>query len=371
MKNITYITYQSFPAETANSLQTISNIKYLVKNNAKVHLIFPIREKTSEANIEVIKNYYSIEEDFKVTGFKHFLPFGRIKLLEGFFFHVSHFLWSYFVVSFKIRKTSDRIFMTRSDWILYFLARQNKIVLFECHQVSRVRTFVLNKVKKQENVKIIFLNKNLQTFYGMNDKNSSILHNGVDSDMFNKKNYEMNSDKKEIIFVGNLKRFNKERGVEFLIDSFLNSDFLKKHILSIVGGPNAEAEKIRNKISSLNLGDNIKVTGRVHRSEIPNIYKNAKLGILINSSSNLHSYEYTSPLKYFEYIYSGLRVVAVDFPSHRVLPGNENIIFFEENNNLSFEKAIKKALELPANIDQSMNDISLDNRAMKILNLII
>jgi len=100
MKSITYITYQSFPAETANSLQTISNIKYLVKNNAEVHLIFPIREKSSNANIDVIKNYYSIKENFKVTGYRHYLPFGRIKVFEGFFFNISHFLWSLFVVSF-------------------------------------------------------------------------------------------------------------------------------------------------------------------------------------------------------------------------------------------------------------------------------
>ena len=169
MKSITYITYQSFPAETANSLQTISNIKYLVKNNAEVHLIFPIREKSSNANIDVIKNYYSIKENFKVTGYRHYLPFGRIKVFEEFFFNISHFLWSLFVVSFKIKKTSNQTFITRSDWVLYFLARQNRVVLFECHQVSRVRTFVLNKVKKLKNVKIVFLNKNLQTFYGMNN----------------------------------------------------------------------------------------------------------------------------------------------------------------------------------------------------------
>ena len=94
-EEICYLTYQSFPAETANSLQTISNIKYLVKNGVDVELIFPLREKKSNASIEKIKAHYSIKEDFKVTGMKHFLPFGRVKIFEGFFFHISHFLWSF------------------------------------------------------------------------------------------------------------------------------------------------------------------------------------------------------------------------------------------------------------------------------------
>ena len=51
IKNIIYITYQSFPANTANSLQTISNIKYFIKNGVDVNLVFPLREKKSSANL--------------------------------------------------------------------------------------------------------------------------------------------------------------------------------------------------------------------------------------------------------------------------------------------------------------------------------
>ena len=43
-KSLKYVTYQTFPAKTANSLQTISNIKYLINNNVNVELYFPLRE---------------------------------------------------------------------------------------------------------------------------------------------------------------------------------------------------------------------------------------------------------------------------------------------------------------------------------------
>ena len=54
---ITYITYQTFPANTANSLQTISNIKYIIKNGVKVELIFPLRSKESSNSLEEINKH--------------------------------------------------------------------------------------------------------------------------------------------------------------------------------------------------------------------------------------------------------------------------------------------------------------------------
>ena len=369
-QEICYLTYQSFPADTANSLQTISNIKYLVKNGLDIELIFPLREKSSNASVNKIKEHYSIKEDFRVTGIKHFLPFGRIKIFESFFFHISHFLWSFFVVMFKIKKDDEKKFITRSDWILYFLARKGCDILFECHQTSKVRTFIINSTKNFRNVKFIFLNEHLQNYYNMNANNSQVLHNGVDTEMFSSSISKLDSKREGLIFVGNLRRFNESRGIDFIIDAFKASKFLQDHKLSIIGGPDKEAQKLRVKIRELSLQESITVTGRLRRSEIGEVYANSNIGILVNSSSNLHSYQYTSPLKYFEYLYMGLKVIGVDFPSHRVLPRNSEINFFKENDISSFETAVKQALEKnqPEGIDRE--DLSLNTRAKKIINLL-
>ena len=369
-KEICYLTYQSFPAETANSLQTISNIKYLVKNGVDVELIFPLREKSSDESVEIIKKHYSTGEDFKVTGVKHFLPFGRINILEGLFFHISHFLWSYFVVTFKIKKTDKRNFITRSDWILYFLARKGYKVLFECHQTSKVRTIIINKSKNFPNVRFIFLNEHLRNYYNMNEDSSQVLHNGVDTEIFSNSISKLDSKREGLIFVGNLRRFNESRGIDFIIDAFKASKFLQDHKLSIIGGPDQEAEKLRAKITELNLQESITVTGRLGRSEVGEVYVNSNIGILVNSSSNQHSYRYTSPLKYFEYLYMGLKVIGVDFPSHRALPRNSEINFFQENDVLSFETAVKQALEKNQPVDINREDLSLNTRAKKIISLL-
>ena len=58
MKNkLFYITYQSFPADTANSIQTISNLKYFSKNNYDVSLFFPLRERNSSDDFKIIDSF--------------------------------------------------------------------------------------------------------------------------------------------------------------------------------------------------------------------------------------------------------------------------------------------------------------------------
>ena len=76
-------------------------------------------------------------------------------------------------------------FFTRSDWVAYFLAKKNLKVAFECHQTSKVRNYIIKKIKNYVNVKLIFLNENLSKFY-KNPLNSLIAHNGVDSEIFDK-----------------------------------------------------------------------------------------------------------------------------------------------------------------------------------------
>ena len=67
MSKICYLTYQSFPSVKANTIQTISNLKYFVRNGYDVELIFPLREKNSSDKLEDLQKFYSFNEDIKIT----------------------------------------------------------------------------------------------------------------------------------------------------------------------------------------------------------------------------------------------------------------------------------------------------------------
>ena len=147
---LNYITYQSFPAQTANSLQSITMIKYFIKNGFDVKLIFPNRDKNSKSNLTLLKNFYSINDNFEVEMTKHLLPFGRLNFLNKMFFHFSHLLWSFFIT----RKITDKteLYFTRSDWVYYFLNKKGFKVIFEIHQFSKVRQFVLKNSRANNSI---------------------------------------------------------------------------------------------------------------------------------------------------------------------------------------------------------------------------
>ena len=363
-KVINYISYQSFPAETANSLQTISNLKYLKKNNYEVRLFFPLREKNSSDDLKIIQEFYLFNQEITISGVKHPYPFGKSKYFNKLLFHISHYLWAKSTAKkFNEDKYKNDFFLTRSDWILFFLAKKNYKIIFECHQYSKVRKYVFKKVASKDNVKIIFLNKFIKKEFNRVDTENTLIPTGVDLEIFNTPEVDIR-DSKKISFVGNLLRFGKERSLDTVIKAF-SSPKLKDYQLNIVGGPDSEAMKIRKLLSEKNIL-NIKVTGRLNRKEVVRELLSSSVGLLINAP-NKHSKYFTSPLKYFEYLAASLRVVAVDFPSHRVLPNQENIFYFD-NNEDSLIKSVKEACSSDFK-EIDLEEISLDNRAKKIIEL--
>ena len=361
---LNYVTYQTFPAKTANSLQTITNIKYLIRNGIKVRLYFPMREKESSDNLPEIQNFYQIKESFEVFGLKHELPHGRVKIFKKYAFQISHYMWAKKTIKdYFHNKTEDYIF-TRSDWIAFFAAKKGNKVIFECHQRSKTRDFVINRIGKLQNVTIIFLNENLRDSYPDISK-SIVLHNGVDHELFDTQNLDK---KKSIVFVGSLSRFNSSRGLPDFIKTYSDEKLYKNYNLEIVGGNLEEIKKLENLVNNLEITNYVTFHGYLQRKNAIDIISKCSIGLLINSDENQHSTKYTSPLKYFEYLYGGLFVIASDYPSHRTLPFNKMISFF----NLKDKNSLSNAIRNLPNIDLEKNylrEITVDKRVKKIIEL--
>ena len=366
MNDLKYITYQTFPSKKANTIQTIDNLKYL-KKYFNVELIFPLRESFSSSNIEDLKEFYGDISGIKFTGTEHKLPFGKFAYFEKYLFLFSHFLWSRKNVK-KFIEPGDykKFFFTRSEWVFYFLSKKGFNVIFECHQFSKVRKLILDKSIKYPNSKILFLNENLLRDANIPKEHSNklmVLHNGVDEKLFRKK---VKKNKNEIVFAGNLKRFDNDRNLKFIIDSFKNFKLSENFTLKIVGADIEEGKELESYIKSLNLDTIAKVVERQNRENTIRILESAEIGLLINSSENEHSFKYTSPLKYFEYLYSQLKILAIDFPAHRQLPFANNIQMFEEGDSEGFQASLENSLSInPISIDE-LDAITLENRANKI-----
>jgi hypothetical protein len=90
---------------------------------------------------------------------------------------------------------------------------------------------------------------------------------------------------------------------------------------------------------------------------------------LLTNAPTEDSKLHTSPLKFFEYIKSGLKVLAVDFPAHRELPFANDIKLFIENDKDDFtHKFIELSNESKPNY-VNLDEFSYKSRVSRVLNL--
>jgi len=364
---IYYLTYQDFPAYTANSQQTISTCKYLAKNDITIKLIFPLRSLNSSADLNNIFDFYNFKEKlFTVMG----LPFhGKFqsRYFKKFNYLYKHILWSYYAVNTILSKDNlPDAFITRSDWIFYFLSRKNLNVTYECHKLTKLRKFLMAKSIKYKNSKIIFLNNKLMFDSGIKNfnKNKILIQNGGYDEEFFQKKYKKNHN--SVIFTGNLYRLGKERNLKFVIEAFQDKR-LKDFNLKIIGGSKVDLIKFNNEFSDVK---NVTFKNYLPKNLLAIELGLSEIGLLINDN-NYHSMHHTDPLKYYEYIASELKIIATDFPSHREFEKNSNIVFFDHNNSESFINALLKISENNFLLDENIQITTQDQRVKNIISFIL
>ena len=362
---LNYITYQGIPSNTAHGIHTFSLIKYFVKNGIDIKLIFPLREKNATADLKILQNHYEIEEDFKIHATKHYLPFGRIKLFNKYSYLLSHFLWSYYITR-KYNKNSSEIVFTLSDWVFYFLSKKNINVTYECHDLTSIRKKLIKKSILSNNSKLICTNKFiLEDLALKKDKNIVVLENGYDHKIFTTKEKKENPIR--LLFSGNLERFGTSRGIEKIIENFIKLDFEKKVELHIFGGPESAVENLKRNFND----ENLFIYGHLKRSKLSEELAISHLGLLTNVKST-HSQRHTSPLKYYEYLGSGLKVLATEAPAHRSLPYQNLLYFFDLENINSFEKAINLAIgEISKKENINFEKLTIDYRIKQIIEFML
>ncbi len=365
LNKLTYITYQVFPNEKANTIQTIRMLESMSELGIDAQLIFPDRGKF-EKSIEVIEKFYEIRNNFKIIKFPHKLPFNKIYMnkLEKFNFLISSLIWSFKTIKkYSKSLTNKELIMTRTHWVLYFASSFKNLVIYECHKFSKIDNFIFKKLSEKNNVIIIFSNKTLQQDFKLSNrllKNSIVLESAFDEKMFSETGVKR--EKNKILFVGNLLRFDKSRNLEFLINAF-HDNRLRDFKLTIVGGPDKVVHDLQDSLAS-----NTKMIGRCFQKEAINQIMSSEIGLLINESKDSHSLKHTSPIKYYEYLRGGLKVLAVDFPSHRNLPMGQNNFYFNENNTEDFIEKLLTASKAKYVYNSNLKDYSYMARLKKLLN---
>ena len=96
------------------------------------------------------------------------------------------------------------------------------------------------------------------------------------------------------------------------------------------------------KAKKMNI-DNIRFIGQVLPSEVPNYLNSSDILLLPSSAKSKKSREYTSAMKLFEYLASGIPIIASNIPSNtEILTGDKNCILFNPDDSDSLVREIKK-----------------------------
>jgi glycosyltransferase involved in cell wall biosynthesis len=120
--------------------------------------------------------------------------------------------------------------------------------------------------------------------------------------------------KEEICYVGGI---TKIRGIVELVDVLTHLDNIK---LNLAGSYSPET--LREELSLMQGWQNVNEFGQVNRQQIVSILNSSKIGVV-----TLHpqeNYVDSLPIKMFEYMYSGLPVIASNFPLwERIISENQ------------------------------------------------
>lgn len=375
--DIIYIANARIPTQKAHGFQIMKMCEKFALQKAKVNLILPTRINDIKASPF---DYYKINKVFSVKKVFAFDPRFLLKFPAGFYikFQGLFFIISlFFALIFKKNK-NNYILYCRDEFLLPLLEIFSKKVVWECHTLPTNIKYYLKFWQKC--YKIITINnylKNELVKLGLNENNILVAHDGVDLQDFNfktdkqelRKKLNLPVDRKIIMYTGHLYAW---KGVDTLINS---AKFLvNNELVVIIGGSQKEKNELDSKIEKNKLTNVLTLSHQSHEI-IPEYLKAADILVLPNTAKEKISVNYTSPIKLFEYMASGVPILASDLPSLKEVLNQESAIFFQADNEKDLALKISSlSPEIMSRIsNQSALDVlnyTWDKRAESILNFI-
>ena len=161
------------------------------------------------------------------------------------------------------------------------------------------------------------------------------------------------------------------------VDTVLGAAALRPDLKFVfLGGTAHDLEVYRKKQQELGL-KNVVFEGHIFKTQIPARLLDASVVLLPNNPGTVESEKYTSPIKMFEYLASGVPLIASDLPSLREVLDESVCTFFKAGDPADLARALDLVLrEYSSAKTKAMNaktvarQYSWDSRASRILDFI-
>ncbi|MEK7194217.1 MAG: glycosyltransferase family 4 protein [Patescibacteria group bacterium] len=313
-----YLANVRLPTEKAHGIQIMKMCEAFANQHLDVELIVPNR-KTPITDDPFV--YYNVKNNFKIKRLWSFdlVRFGRIG------FWVQSITFAEVATWYLLMRKG--LLYTRDELLAVSLCSIGRRVTWEAHMGQKN---LLVKFLTKIGVRFVVISHGLRDFYisfGVPENKIHVAPDAVDMGQFSttvtrkqsRQGLDLPIDQKIVMYIGLLDEW---KGYRVLLNA---SRYLEKKNIQVVviGGRHEQIEELKSDYPHVNF------LGYRPYNELPQHQKAANILVIPNSSETVISSYYTSPLKLFAHMASGVPIIASDLPSLREILDDSSAYFFK------------------------------------------
>ncbi len=325
---IVYIANMRLPTERAHGVQVMKMCEAFSDLGEEVLLVLPRRFTNLKANPF---DYYAVTQNFRIKKLPvlDLIPLDFILGPFAFWIESLTFLLS---AKFYLWFKKYDLLYTREDFAGFFFRN----FVLEVHTLPA-------EIKNASQLVVLtsYLKKKLIES-GLGGENILVAPDGIDFNEFQvsvskeeaRRRLNLPLDKRIVMFIG---LFDVWKGYKTLLEA--SRSFPPDTKLVMMGGRKAQIKELRSKYPD------VIFTGYLPYKSLPQNQLAADVLVIPNSAKYEISKFYTSPLKLFAHMASGVPIVASDLPSLREILNEFNAFFVEPDNPRAFAEGIARVLD--------------------------
>lgn len=367
-----YIAHCRFPSERAHAIQIAKMTEAMRLAGTDVHLVVPRRRNTITKRPQ---EFYGLK-----TG----IPLHRIPVLalyawgkfgyviSGLSFLVAY--WLFFLWK-KFCGEQFRLYTIDMDEFSFIgVSFLGVPFVMEVHGTKRYGALLARMFTHAQAILTIntIIKRDLVKNFNLPPERILVHPNGIDMELFSRsvhrgawrKKWNIAPATPLALYVGKCYDW---KGMEIFNEAFRK---LPEITFAFVGCTQKEFETVtRTKCEHANM----LFFGERPYTEMPQWMKSADILLVIGTKKNAYSYEQTSPMKLFEYMATGVPILAASTPAIHDMVSPHDVFFYEPDNPESFVQNIKMVLNdashaqsVTRHAQRSAKNFSWENRAKLI-----
>lgn len=372
-KHIYYVFSGRFPSEKAHALYTAYVCDSFARLNYSVTLVVPRRFGRS---LQSYDTFFSIEPRFKVV----YVPTVDIYFtgLTSIAFYVQYFSFTFFSVVYTLIRAPKRAIVFSNESVpSLLLALCGRRVVYEMHDYpGKAKLFFKLLMQKVYAVvtQNVWKRDRLVSEFNVAETKVIVEHNAIDPTLFIshanrgdvRTKLQLQQEAFVVLYTGQLLPW---KGVDTLARAFVS---LPENCIGVfIGGSFEQIESFSRRHA---LNTRIRVLGYKPHKEIPLWLSAADCLVLPNTAKEAISSTYTSPMKLFEYMASGVPIVASDIPSVRSVVSEREVLFTPPDDPEELRAKIlyvyehcAESTEKAKNAQQTVSFYTWEKRAVRIV----